>query len=96
MTGFKVAGDLFLGPQPPRVRMIHLDEPIRVHQGETYGDVSVHAALVKENAGHLPYALLIGTDAGGVGVWWDVYAMTDLPDALIAVLSDVTDGRWTK
>ena len=96
MPEYTISEAVHAGPPPRTLRLVGLAEPITDYVWEADGDITVWSLLVSEKAGSDPYAVLYGEDVRGDDVALEVDAFSNLGGALSALLSEVTEGRWTR
>ena len=95
MPEYTISEAVHAGPPPRTLRLVGLAEPITVYLWEADGDITVWSLVVGEVGSHL-YAFLYGVDVRGDAVAIEVDAFSNLGGALSALLSEVTEGRWTR
>ena len=96
MPEYTISEAAHAGPPPRTLRLVGLTEPITDYVWEADGDITVWSLVVSEKVGSDPYAVLYGEDVRGDDVAVEVDVFSNLGGALSALLSEVTEGRWTR
>ena len=96
MPEYTISEAVHAGPPPRTLRLVGLAEPITDYVWEADGDITVWSLLVSEKVGAHPHAVLYGEDVRGDDVAVEVDVFSNLGGAFSALLSEVTEGRWTR